>query len=395
MATLLKLAVVYPTSIPWMAEIIDGIRRYGLQYGGWQILTCPPTLEASGERSRSLSSLVGWKGDAAIAAVRNAEDRKIVRKLGIPVVNLSQWESEAHGVPRVSVDNYLAGRLAAEHLLERGIRELAYLGWKNVHYSNERLRGFASRAKEAGLHCVTKLDAAEGTSARTLADELHELGAWLSALPRPCGIFAVQDYRAQLVVEACASVGLRVPRDVAIIGMDDDAIVCGHSTPTLTSVRRNSGQVGWEMAALIDRMIRGDRPDTMEILVPPEGIVERQSTDMFHHGDEVVQLAVSFMLRNLKDAPKVQTIADHAGVSKRTLETRFRSATGKSPHEYLTTARIERAMKLMQRPTQTNLRNVAAACGFASYPAFVAAFQGACGKTPGDYQRQFRQARGS
>ena len=124
-------------------------------------------------------------------------------------------------------------------------------------------------------------------------------------------------------------------------------------------------------------------------------IAERQSTDMFHHTDEVVQLAVTFMLRNLKEAPKVQTMAEHAGVSKCTLETRFRTCTGKSPHEYLTAARIEHAMKLLQSPSQNTLQGIASTCGFQSYPAFLKAFRAINGTSPKAYQRSLVHPWGS
>lgn len=386
MPSLLKIALVYPTSLPWMAQLVDGVRRYGLQYGGWQLMTCPPTLAASGERPRTLRSLVGWQGDGAIAAIRSDEDRQLVRRLGIPVVNISGWEADRHGIPRVSVNNRLAGRLAAEHLLDRGLRHFGYTGWKAVHYSEERLAGFTERIRDGGFPVDVRLDTPEDFTDPTLVEELRELGAWLRSLPKPCGIFAVHDYRAQLVMEACASAGLRVPKDVAVIGMDDDAIVCEHSNPTLTSVCRNSSGIGWEAAALIDRMLHEGNIGAPEILVPPEGIAERQSTDLFHHPDEVIQLAVAFMLRNLKDRPKIETVAKHAGVSKRTLEVRFKACTGKSPHQYLTEARIEHAKKLLRRPSKQNLRIVATECGFNSYPAFVAAFQSLAGQAPSEYR---------
>jgi len=391
----LKIAVVYPTSLPWMAEILDGIRRYGRQFGGWQILTCPPSLAASGEPSRTLRSLVGWNGDAAIAAVRSVEERKVIRQLGFPVVNISNWEADTHGLPRVSVDNVIAGRFAADHLMAQGLKHFGFVGWSHVHYSDQRRLGFSQRAQEAGFPCEVKLDVPGESGDRTLAGELHHLGAWLKTLPIPCGIFAVHDYRAQMVMEACAAVGLRVPKDVAVIGMDNDAIICEHSVPTLTSVCRNSNQVGWEAAALIHRLLQGEDAGATEILVPPEGITERQSTDRFHHDDEVIQLAIHFMLSNLREPPKIETVARHSGVSKRTLEMRFKACTGMSPHRFLRDARIEHAKKLIQRPAKPSLRTIASECGFSSYPTFIAAFQSVSGESPGAYQNEVRNASGS
>lgn len=386
MKVALKIAVVYPTSLPWMAEILDGIRRYSRPLGGWQILTCPPNLAASGEAPRTLRSLAGWQGDAAIAAIHSVDDREIARELGIPVVNISTWDARHHGLHRVSVDNQLAGCLAAEHLIDGGLRHFGYAGWCNVHYSDLRRIGFTRRLEEQGFPCAIRLDDPGSQHGVALVEQLRGLAAWLESLPRPCGVFAVHDYRAQLVIEACAAAGLRVPKDIAVLGMDNDAVICEHSMPTLSSVSRNSGQVGWEAAALIHRLLDGETDLPMEILVPPEGIAERQSTDRFHHNDEVVQLAVNFMLGNLKDTPNVEVVAQHVGVSKRTLEMRFKACTGKPPHRFLTAARVEHAVKLMKEPARRNVRAIAMDCGFSSYTAFVAAFRSVTGMTPGEHR---------
>ncbi|MBB5352450.1 LacI family transcriptional regulator [Haloferula luteola] len=388
MATPLRIALVYPTSLPWMAEVMDGVRRYGLQKGGWHLTTCPPTLAASGESPRNLPSLLGWPGDAAIAAIRNDEDRRLVQELGFPVVNLSGWEKERYGIPRVGVDNHLAGRLAAEHLLDRGFRHFGYVGWEDVHYSQERLAGFQERLGHHSEDLHVHLEPAESAREVRLIEELQTLATWLQSLPLPCAIFAVHDYRAQRVMEACAFAGLRVPKDLAIIGMDNDLLACEHSTPTLTSVCRDSGRIGWEAAALIDRMMQGEDLSSADLQIAPLGIVERQSTDLFHHPDEIIQLAVAFMLRHLKDRPKMDAVARHAGVSRRTLEMRFKALTGQSPHQFLTAARISHACKQLQRACPPSLRQLAKDCGFSSYPAFVHAFHSHSGQTPSQYRDQ-------
>lgn len=393
MKTALKIAMVYPTSLPWMAEILDGIRRYSRPLGGWQILSCPPQLAASGEAPRTLKSLIGWHGDAAIAAIHTAEDREIARDLKLPVVNISSWETHHHGLHRVSVDNQLAGRVAAEHLMAGDLKHFAFVGWRGVHYSDQRRSGFTRRLKEAGHRCAVRLDEPMANNRLPLVAQLRDLGAWLESLPRPCGVFALHDYRAQLVIEACATVGLRVPRDIAVLGMDNDASICEHSQPTLSSVCRNSNQVGWEAAALIHRLLEGEKKLPMETLVPPEGIAERQSTDRFHHNDEAVQLAVNFMLGNLKDTPNVEVIAQHVGVSKRTLEMRFNACTGTSPHRFLTHARVDHAAKLMRQSTRRNLRSIATDCGFPSYSAFVAAFRSVTGQSPDAHRESFTDER--
>ncbi len=385
-----KIAIVYPASVPWMGHFLDGIRRYARPLGGWRLHTSPPALAGTGEHSGSVRSLVGWKGDAVIAAISSEEDAMAAKGLGIPVINISAWIKETYGLPRVGADNQLAGRLAADHLIGRGLRDLAFLGWQDVHYSDQRLLGFSGRAEEMGASVRSRLDP-PGEDC-TWGTRLDSLAGWLASLPHPCGVFAVHDYRAQLLIEACDIAGLRVPNDIAVIGMDDDVITCEHAVPTLTSVSRNSVVIGWEAAALIHRILEGSFSGEVEILVPPDRVTARQSTDMLYHADQVVQIAIGYMHRNLRNSFNIEAVARQAGVSKRTLEMRFRSSMGKSPHRFLTEARIAHARKLLSHPVKVSIQSVADDCGFKSYPAFVAAFQRISGCAPLEFKKQTSMA---
>lgn len=377
-----KIAIIYPASVPWMGLFVDGIRRFAHQFGGWRLYTSPPGLASTGESSHSVKSLVGWKGDAGIAVVSSEEEAEVAKGLSVPVINISTWVKSTYGLPRVGVDNWMAGRLAADHLIEKGLTNLVYLGWRDVYYSEQRMLGFVDRARERGLTPEVRLDSPVDVGHSNWGERLGVLEQWLSGLSHPCGIFAVHDYRAQLLMEACDGAGLRVPHDVAVMGMDNDVITCEHSMPTLTSVSRNSDLIGWETASLIHRILSGEGGGDEEILVPSDGVVARQSTDMLYLSDQVVQIAASYMISHLRQSFNMEEVARHAGVSKRTLEMRFRSSTGKSPHQFLTEARIAHAQKLISRPDKKTLRSVASECGFSSYPAFFSAYQKVTGTQP-------------
>jgi LacI family transcriptional regulator len=385
-----RIAIVYPSSVPWIGQFLDGIRRFAGQYGGWRLYTTPPALAVTGERTLSIQSLVGWNGDGAIAAISSPAEAEEARKLGIPIVNISTWKEDSFGLPRVSIDNYLAGRLAAEHFVERGLKNLAYVGWEGVHYSEQRYQGFRQTAEQLGATVALRLDIPDDPRERNWGERIKMLSTWLKVLPRPCGIFAVHDYRAQLVLDACDGAGLRVPQDFAIVGMDNDTITCEHSVPTLSSISRNSEAHGWETASLIHQMLSGEKVGAQEILIQPDGVTARQSTDTQYHADEVVRVAVRFMEGRLRLAFNMEEVADHAGVSRRKLEMRFRECMGKSPHQYLTESRISFAKKLIQRPNPTPLQEIANECGFGSYSAFVAAFRRIAGSSPGDFQKELK-----
>jgi LacI family transcriptional regulator len=185
----------------------------------------------------------------------------------------------------------------------------------------------------------------------------------------------VHDYRAILLMEACQEAKLRIPDDIAVIGMDNDVTVCEHSAPTLTSVMRGSQRVGWEAAALVDRIMQGEPTPTEDLLIIPDGVVERQSTDMLYCADPLVKSALDYMRDNLGTQFNITAIAEHAGVSKRTLETRFRTHLECSPHDFLTRLRIQRAETLMGQADARTIERIAAECGFGAVSTFHAAFQ--------------------
>ncbi len=382
-----KVAIVYPASVPWMARCLTGVRRYAREHGGWHLFSSPPTQPGTGEAGLTLKSLSGWKGDAVIVMASDAQELRSARALRLPVVNLAGGVRESGGIPRVMVNHVLAGRLAADHLLGRGLQHLAFCGWKDLWYSEQRQQGFEERATESGVASHVFLRTVSEESALNWPRRIAGLVKWLQSLPRPCGVFAVHDYRAQLIIEACQDAGLRIPDDIAVIGMDNDETICEHSVPTLTSVSRNSEQVGWEAAALLHRMMQGGARPTEDLLIAPEGVVARQSTDMLYYMDPVVRRAVDYMQENLRASFNMATIAEVLGVSKRTLEMRFKESMESSPHAYFTRLRVQRAQALMQLPQKRPLEQIAAECGFGTGATFYAAFQRVTGQTPASFRK--------
>ena len=386
-----RVALLYPASIPWIARCLDGIRRYAREQGGWHLFSSPPTLRGAEESALTLGSMRGWKGDAIIAVSNEERELRHARRMGIPVVNLAGGLRQSFGIPRVMVNHFQAGSLAAEHFWERGLRNFAFFGWKDLWYSDQRRAGFCERAARSGVTVRVLLRVSVSESKQNWTQRLAGLTKWLAGLPRPCGVFAVQDYRAQLVMEACQEAGLRIPDDIAVIGMDNDETICEHSVPALTSVSRNSERVGWEAAALLDRMMQGAPAPMGDRLLDSDGIVARQSTDRLYCADPIVQRALDYMRANLKAQFNVALVAEHAAVSKRTLEMRFRESLSSSPHEYLTKIRVLSAQALMKLPQKRTIEQVAAECGFGTTPTFYSAFRNATGQTPAGFRKQLTQ----
>ena len=330
----------------------------------------------------------GWKGDAIIIASNNLAELQHARRMGIPVVNLAGGLAKSHGIPRVRVNDQLAGRMAASHLLDRGLRHLAFFGWSDHWYSEQRRRGFSQRAAEAGARVDSFVVPVGEGEKLSWTKRIAGPAKWVASLPRPCGVFAVHDYRAQFLLEACNEADLRVPEDIALIGMDNEETICEHSDPPLSSVSRNSERLGWEVMLLLERLLRGEPAPAEDLLVDPDKVFARKSTDRQYCTDPLVQSAVDWVRDNLGQQVNIRDVAEQLGVSKRTLEMRFQQSTGHSPHEFFTRLRVQHAQALLQTPQRLTVEQIATKCGFGTPATVYAAFRRYLGDSPSTLRRK-------
>jgi LacI family transcriptional regulator len=284
-------------------------------------------------------------------------------------------------------DHYGMGRLAAEHLLDRGLRRLAYFGIKGLWYSQQRHLGFADRAEKAGVPCEVFEVPWNAHDHRTWQNRMVPLIRWLRKLRPPVGLLAVQDYRARAVVDECQRLGLDVPHDVAVMGIDNDSTVCEFCRPTLTSVSRNPWQLGQAAAALLDRLMEGQTPPSDEILVPPEGVVARQSTDTVAVENVHVAAAAHFIHDHLHECFGVESVVRATAISRRQLEVHFRRVLGCTLYDYICRQRCQRAKQLLTAKDRVKFRLLAKACGFSSIEHMRLVFTRLTGITPQQYRR--------
>lgn len=380
-------ALVYPLAVPWMTTFVRGVMDYAQRHGGWSLTTSPPSLIGAGEETLTLDSLRGWPGHGAMVAILNEADIRSARRLGIPVLNTASTLRDT-GIPRVRPDHYAMGRLAAEHLLERGLRRLAYYGVQGFWFSELRRQGVVDRAEQAGATCdVLEVPRHSGPWANW-QKRTGLLVRWLKKLRTPVGLVAVQDYRARAVMEECERLGLRIPHDVAVIGMEDDPTLCEFCRPTLSSVSRDAWRMGVESAEMLDRLMDG-LPTPDDVAIPPAWVAARQSTDTIAVDDPPLAAAVHFIHDHLGERFGVERVVEASAISRRQLESRFRRVLDCTPHDYLCRRRVERAKQLLSAPGRIKLHNVVTACGFPSVERMRLIFKRFTGMTP----LEFRQAK--
>ena len=279
------------------------------------------------------------------------------------------------------------GRLGAEHLRERGFRHLAFCGFSGETWSQQRRDGFLEAAR--GL--VRESDIYEspwaGLREHPWQEERNRIAQWLHTLPRPAGIMACNDVRGQHVLDACQHAGTPVPDEIAVVGVDNAQTFCELCNPPLSSVVPDAERIGFEAAAMLDRLMSGRRIAVPNLRMAPLGVATRQSSDVFAVEDALIARAVRFIREHACEGIQVADVMDAVRCSRSVLERRFREYLDRSPQQEIREVQLRRARQLLA-DTDWTLPRIAEATGI-EHPEYLSVvFKRETGQTPG----QFRQA---
>jgi LacI family transcriptional regulator len=344
-------------------------------------------LKFSDPRAYDARALQRLKPDGLIARVATRRNETVLAALGRPVVNVS-GQIETPRFPLINTDDLRVGRLALRHFHGRGYRHFAYCGNATHLGSVRRRRGFCAEARALGVReAVPWHSLPHGDQNAPYPDASRaRLAAWLTGLPRPIGILGFTDRVALEIEEGCARVGLRVPEDVAILGVGNDLARVEFAHVALSSIQLNTQQIGALAAQTLMHMMQGGRVRRTETLVGPQKIVTRSSTDRLAVDDEVVAQALDYMREHVGNTIYVQEVARAAGVTRRVLELRFRAVLGSSVYAEAQRLHFDRALELMADPTMT-IGEIAYGVGFENPAVFSTAFRSRFGTSPSSYRR--------
>lgn len=326
-----------------------------------------------------------WEGDGLICSLNFPDEIEFVQGLSIPVVNVA-GTFENLGVPSVIGDDEAVGRMAAEHLIERGFRDVACISLRDAHYGVVRERAFTEAVKNAGGRVGKRIEA-EGLHRFLWDDRLSSLLDWLKSMPKPVAVFAVSDLLAHMVIESCHFGGLRVPEDVAVLGVGNDPAYDLLSDPPISSVNQNFEQRGYLAAELLDRLMAGDPVEKTTIRVLPTRIKARRSTAVFAVQDESLKAALEFIAGQSGTSLRVDDVAAQVNLTRRTLERKFQQFLGRTVYDEIRRIRLDRA-KGMLADTTRSLTDIAFACGFNSSSDFSKIFRKFEGISPGAYRQK-------
>ena len=362
--------------------LLCGVARYASHHGPWSFYWEPAGLERAWPMLKSL--------DADGIILRDVEQVDEVVACGIPAVVVGHQRTEIPGLVNVVTDSVTIGRLAAEHLLHCGLRHfgycgLAHSGIERTPWSQQRGESFEQRLAEAGF--TAALYPPPTRVHRSWAQERQHLVRWLKSLPLPVGIMACNDDRGEQVIEACRSAQLQVPDQVAVVGADNDELVCAFCNPPLSSVVIGFERAGYESAEALHALMRR-RQTHRKIIVPGSHVVTRRSTDILAVEDPAVARALRFIRDRNQSAASVSQVAQAAGLSRRALEKRFRSTLDRSILGEIRRGRAEHIAQLLAETT-LSISAIADQLGFDGPQHIARYFRAAKGVTP----REFRQRR--
>ncbi|HBO45057.1 MAG TPA: hypothetical protein DD670_14230 [Planctomycetaceae bacterium] len=388
-----NVAIAFPLAVPHLALFMRGVTDYARANANWTFTVSPTIVGPFPETlAMPLRCLRDWPGDGVIGVITSDEEAEEAANLKIPVVNLAA-ATRVSRQPRVTVDHRAIGQLAAEHLLDCGLRRFVYLGLKDVWYSELRRGGFEQQISEAGGQLRVYETALRSNPNSSWQSGLEEIRHCLDDIVPPVGILAVHDYRARLLIDECLRLGFAVPNDVAIMGVDNDDVVCEFCQPPLSSVSRNGYQVGYEAASLLDRLMDGQKLPDHDVLIPPDGVVKRKSTDMVAVHDPHVATAVRFIQDHMEEPFGVERLLRLLPVSRRRFENLFKECLGRTPYEYLCHVRVNRAKEILGGTENLGISEVARRCGFPNSQRFRLVFTRLVGKTPTEYRRDLPAVR--
>lgn len=371
-----RVALLIETSNRYARDLLHGIHDWVGRYGHWSLRLAAPARHAG-----ALDWLKSWRGDGIIARVDAEPIARVLRQTRLPVVDVSAARRKSD-FPRISIDNRAVAEMAAQHLSTKRFPNYAFCGDARFFWSRERGNAFRRALAHRGAPCVEFPERGPGGGAQGM----RRLARWLKALPKPVAVFACYDTRAHEVIEACRQSGLDVPGEVAVLGVDDDELICEFSDPPLSSVLPDARRTGFEAAALLSRLMAGDEhAQAVSPDVPPVRVVERRSTEADAVADPHVVTALRYIRTHACDGIDVSDVLRAVPVSRTLLERKFVKTVGVTPHRMIKRRQLERVCQLLAE-SDLPIALIADATGFESASYLSAVFRRELKQSPREYR---------
>ena len=364
-------------------RLLRGILDYAQETEPWMIFKMPAEIK----RQLGLEEVIDWAVDHHVDVVIGQfdpqDDVSLFGKRGI-VVLAQDYIVKFPGIPNITADYDGTGAMAAKRFLLRGFQNFGFVGYGGVCWSDERCRGFRKEVEEAGF----KLDVYDRQQLSSIWNfDMPGLSEWLLSLPKPVAIMACDDNQGNILIQACYACGISVPSEVAILGVDNDVILCNMSVPSLSSIDVDIERGGYQAARMAAEMVSHSSYSGEDIIMRPMNIVTRSSSNVFATRDTAVLKALQFIGQNIERKIDVSDVLPQVPLSRRLLEQRFRKETGTTIYQYITMLRMDKfAEKLIS--SNESIANIAASMEEPDTKSISRRFLAVKGCTPTEFRRR-------
>lgn len=384
----LKIVLLIPSSRGYERTLLSGIAKYARYHGPWIFYMELPDYGAKRAVRKKLDWLHDIGADGIVARIPYVYEVEDLIKTRIPFI-FTDIQRKLTDLPCILPDCESMAKMGVEYFLEKGYTNFAFCGFANSHWCNERGNYFSEFVRRNGYHPHFFFEKS-GQLTKSWEKQETEMVDWLLQLPQPVGILTSNDDMGRHLIQSCRIAGLMVPEEVAVLGADNDILVCELSEPSLSSIAYNIESSGYQAAEILHQMIDNKPLTQLDVVVKPTHIVTRQSTDILAIEDQNLTRALNFINQNFKNHIKVTDIARAAAVSVRVLQKKFQELLGRTPHEEVTRVRMEYAV-MMLIESNLPLSNIAYSIGFEEVKYFTRLFTKSKGLSPVAYRKKYGQ----
>lgn len=327
-------------------RFLRGILNYSQGTEHWVVCKMPPSYKRKLGMEGVVAWAKEWRADVVIAQFDPEDDVTLFRKNGI-IAMAQDYVAKFDTIPNITGDYALSGTMAAEYFLAKGFKNFGFFGYNGVCWSDERCEAFRSRVQESYPEGADFYMYDGQNIDNMWYYDQSELTTWLKSLPKPIAIMSCDDNQGNILLQACELCCINVPFDVAIIGVDNDEILCNMSNPSMSTINVDIERGGADAAAVAERMVKDPSYKGEDVVLKPLTVIERLSSSVFATNDKEVLMALRFIHANLDSKIIVTDVLENVPMSRRLLEHRFKKMTGMTIYNYISVQRIERFAQLL------------------------------------------------
>lgn len=340
--------------------LLRGVSKYAEINGSWSFCKMPPSYREKFGIDGILNFAKKWGADGIIAQLYNTKDIKKLVDSGICII-AQDFKDRFDNIPNLTGNYFQTGIIAAEYFLSKGYKNFAFSGFPDYVWSRERYDGFSDTLQKAGIK-VYLFDTVETPEYEMWYYNDSPLSQWLLELPKPLAVLTCDDRHANQLVEACRINKIKVPDQVAILGVDNDEVICNLSNPPISSIALDVESAGYKVGKLMESMIKKEKASYEDVIVEPIAIIARQSTDIFAIDDNYVLKALRYISDNISEKLQVTDVLNKVPLCRRSLEKKFISIIGRSIYQEILHQKMEKAAFLLVATNHTILE-IAIQCG--------------------------------